>query len=214
MSSRAIMLAENANSVAIWTRDAFYSKCPLEIEQLSHKRGALIEVTLDPIDSPIDGAVEAPLNFADWDGAYSGPLWAALMQRIRVTAGRPTGKLPLKEEAQPAMLMGGFMAAAATALALGGVPQPSTPTEAATYGVAGLGPSSAEAVGGPRIGVREPASAQPVRVAPMSDDAPAVTYKFDLMEPAPAPQIIPLKDLPASENTDIATAADKEAPAS
>jgi hypothetical protein len=215
MSSRAIALAERAHCIVVWTRDALYSKWPLEIAQRAHERGSLIEVTLDPIESQFEGAVEQPLNFAEWDGKYAGPLWLALMQRVRATAGRPTGKLPLKEEAQPAMLMGGFMAAAATALALGGVPQPNAPVESIAYGGAGGLPSAAEstAVGG-AVGAREPASAKPIRVAPLdSDEAePAVTYQFDMMAPAPSPQIVPLKDLPSAEGADLAAAqSDEEA---
>jgi len=189
MSAQGLAHAERSVCIVFWTRDALYSKWAIEGAWNAARRGALVEVTIDPIQSPIEGVDEKPLDFSDWDGRAVGPQWKALMSRVRAAAGRPTGKLPLKEEAQPALWMVGLTFVAVATLAAGGLPDSRLQSDSmASLGAESLPTSSVIAVGGPQAGVHEPASAA------SADGPPAITARFDLLEPAPSVQIVPLHD--------------------
>ncbi|HVY02376.1 MAG TPA: hypothetical protein VG983_01865, partial [Caulobacterales bacterium] len=62
-----------------------------------------------------------------------------------------------------------------------------------------VAPAETAALGGPRVGVHEPASAAPAEAAPL------VTAHFERLDPAQQVQIIPLKDFDQADR-DIASA--------
>ena len=205
MSAEGVEHAERSVCVVFWTRDALYSKWLLESAWRAAKRGALVEIIIDPIQSPIEGVGESPLDFSAWDGKPLGSSWKLLMARVRAAAGRPTGKLPLKEEAPPALVMAGLTFIAVATLAAGGLPGSHLQSDSmASLGAETPSTSTIVAVGGPQSGVREPASAVPAD-APSS---PPVTARFDLLAPAPSVQIIPLRDF---DSFDAAGGADAAA---
>ena len=191
MSAKGLEHAERAVCVVLWTRDALYSKWVLDAAWKASRRGVLVEVILDPIKSPIEEASEGALDFCAWDGKPSGTLWKAMMARVRAAAGRPTGKLPLKEEAPPALVMAGLTFVAVATISAGGLPDTRLQGGDSIANLAPdpiVAPSETVALGGPRIGVHEPASAAP------TEPAPVVTAHFERLDAAPQVQIIPLKD--------------------
>jgi hypothetical protein len=201
MSSRALDRAERDTVVVFWTRDNVYSKWVVESAQKAQARDALIEITLDPVASPIDGTRRAPLDFANWDGAPAGALWQSFMQLVLATAGRPTGDLPLKEVAPPALWISGLAVAAATTLAIGGLPNTRAPND--SYALAPT-PIDQTEMGGPTATSRAQFEAP---LAAPADAAPMVTARFEKMEAAPSVLIVPIKAFEPSEiTTDIASA--------
>lgn len=205
MSTKGLEHADRAVCIVFWTRDALYSKWVLEAAWKAARRGVLVEAYLESIRSPIEGVGEEPLDFAAWDGKPVGPLWKGLMARVRAAAGRPTGKLPLKEEAPPALVMAGLTFVAVATLAAGGLPDTRAQAGDAVANLApetiSVMPNATVSVGGPQLSLGEPESAAPVIAAAV----PEVTARFERMD-APQPiQIIPLKDFDQTDR-DIASA--------
>ena len=211
MSGKTLDRASQSVCVPIWTPNITFAKWTREAAEGAYLRGMLVELRLDPIESPIEGNKPEPLDFSGWDGEYSGELWKSFVARVRETAGRPTGSLPLKEEAPPAMVMVALGAAVMAGVAAGGLP---STTAVQSDSMAALSHTSTlaataqpTAIGGPVMGFHEPASAIPVHY-------PSSTPHFERMEPAPTIKIVPHKDFNVAATTEFADAdhADNTAP--
>jgi hypothetical protein len=202
MSTKGLEHAETAVCIVLWTRDALYSKWVLEAAWKAAKRRMLVQVMIDPIQSPIEEADAEPIDFSAWDGKPAGPAWKAAMSEVRAVAGRPTGKLPLKEEAPPALVMAGLTFVAVATISAGGLPDTRLQGGDAIANLAPdpiTAPADATALGGPRVGVHEPASATPI------EHVPPVTAHFERLDAAPQIQIIPLKSADEADR-DVASA--------
>jgi hypothetical protein len=212
MSGKTLDRASQSVCVPIWTPNITFAKWTREAAEGAYLRGMLVELRLDPIESPIDGNKPEPLDFSGWDGEYSGELWKSFVARVRETAGRPTGSLPLKEEAPPALVMVvlafGVMGGISAGGLPSGVPVQSDSMAALSHTSTLAATAPRTAIGGPVAGVREPASAIPVHY-------PNSAPHFERMEPAPIIKIVPHKDFSVAGTTELADAehADNTAPA-
>jgi hypothetical protein len=168
--------------IVLWTRDAVANKWVWEAADAAFKRGALVQVLIDPIESPL-ADVLPPVDFTQaWDGRPTGPPWRALMERVRAKSGRPIGKLPLKEEAQPLALVAGALLVTVSTLVTGGpFLQPSADELALRQAPAEEAPAVI-AMGGPTVSPRE------LVVARMPHEAPLKTIRVVTMKFEPIAQ--------------------------
>lgn len=171
--------------VAIWSRASLSSRWVLEEAEAAATRGALLEVMIDPIVSPLEKPTREPVSLAHWSGeADDSPAWKTLMARVRSLAGGPQGR-PVSRV--PLMVASGVgVAVAAVLTAVVTAPAPQMQEAAAPEPLAKIEPAPRGA-GGPAARLAsEPESALPTFQEPVF--TPLLTPSEPLAEePPPEP---------------------------
>jgi hypothetical protein len=94
-------------TIVLWTRDAPTSRWVPKYAAAAAARNALVEVIIEPVESPIENGVE-PLDFSDVeDEKTEKRLWKELISRVEAKTGQPHAP-PLRKELRPFAVLSAF----------------------------------------------------------------------------------------------------------